>query len=297
MITHMPELPEVETVRRGLAPHIEGKHIVDFTLHRADLRFPFPQDFEKRMHGAQVKTFNRRAKYLLAGMQDKSGMPFTWLSHLGMTGRFMLSLPQGGDVEPGAYAHEVTAQTAQKHIHVEMCFDDGTHLSFADPRRFGFMDCFAGDMSASPFLAGLGPEPLGNDFNEAMLLAAARGRKTPVKNFLLDQKVVAGLGNIYVSEALFMAGISPRRQAANLGEKRLARLVPAIRDVLAHAIEAGGSTLRDFAHEDGSIGYFQHQFAVYDRAGEACSAPDCSARLKRLVQSGRSSFYCPVCQR
>ena len=297
MILPMPELPEVETVRRGLAPHIEGRRITDFTLHRADLRFPFPEDFEKRMRGAQVKSFNRRAKYLLAEMQDKTGRPFTWLSHLGMTGRFMLSLPQKGNMEPGAYAHEVTAQTAQKHIHVDMRFDDGTYLSFADPRRFGFMDCFNGDATASPFLAALGPEPLGNDFNEATLLAAARGRKMPVKNFLLDQNVVAGLGNIYVCEALFMAGISPRRQAANLGAKRIARLVPAIRNVLARAIEAGGSTLRDFAHEDGSKGYFQHQFAVYGRAGEACSASDCSARLKRLVQSGRSSFYCPACQK
>ena len=194
----MPELPEVETVCRGLAPHIEGRRITDFTLHRADLRFPFPKDFEKLMRGAQVKSFNRRAKYLLAEMQDKTGTPFTWLSHLGMTGRFMLSLPQAGNLEPGAYAHEVTAQTVQKHIHVEMRFDDGTHLSFADPRRFGFMDCFSGDMSGSSFLAALGPEPLGNDFNEATLLAAARGRKTPVKNFLLDQNVVAGLA-IYMS--------------------------------------------------------------------------------------------------
>ena len=152
----MPELPEVETVRRGLAPHIEGRRITDFTLHRADLRFPFPKDFEKRMRGAQVKSFNRRAKYLLAEMQDKTGTPFTWLSHLGMTGRFMLSLPQAGNMEPGAYAHEVTAQTAQKHIHVEMRFDDGTHLSFADPRRFGFMDCFNGDMSSVAFSGRLG---------------------------------------------------------------------------------------------------------------------------------------------
>lgn len=297
MMEVMPELPEVETVRRGLAPHIEGKRIVDFTLHRADLRFPFPKGFKKRMHGAQVKSFARRAKYLLADMQDARGASFTWLSHLGMTGRFMLSLPQQGNMEPGAYAHEVTAQTAQKHIHVEIGFDDGTHLSFADPRRFGFMDCFTGDMSASPFLAALGPEPLGNDFNETGLLAAAQGRKTPVKNFLLDQNVVAGLGNIYVCEALFIAGISPRRQAGNLGAKRIARLVPAVRGVLARAIEAGGSTLRDFAHEDGSMGYFQHQFAVYGRDGEACSAAGCSARLKRLVQSGRSSFYCPSCQK
>lgn len=297
MMSFMPELPEVETVRRGLAPHIEGRRITDFTLHRADLRFPFPKDFARLMRGAQVVTMARRAKYLVAEMQGKSGVSFTWLSHLGMTGRFMLSLPAHGDSEPGAYAHEVSAQVAHKHIHVDMRFDDGTLLSYADPRRFGFMDCFTGEASASPFLADLGPEPLANDFNEIMLLAAAQGRKTPVKNFLLDQKVVAGLGNIYVCEALFMAGISPRRQAANLGARRIARLVPAIRTVLARAIEAGGSTLRDFAHEDGGMGYFQHQFTVYGREGEACSAPNCSARLKRFVQSGRSSFYCPTCQK
>ena len=220
MMEVMPELPEVETVRRGLAPHIEGKRIVDFTLHRADLRFPFPKGFKKRMHGAQVKSFARRAKYLLADMQDAHGASFTWLSHLGMTGRFMC-LCRNRAIWSPALMHEVTAQTAQKHIHVEIGFDDGTHLSFADPRRFGFMDCFTGDMSASPFLAALGPEPLGNDFNETGLLAAAQGRKTPVKNFLLDQNVVAGLGNIYVCEALFIAGISPRRQAAIWGPNAL----------------------------------------------------------------------------
>ena len=297
MIERMPELPEVETVRRGLAPHIEGRRIVDFTLNRADLRFPFPKGFKKRMSGAQIKSFSRRAKYLLADMRDARGASFTWLSHLGMTGRFMLSFPEEGNMEPGAYIHDLTPHTAQKHIHVEIGLDDGTHLTFADPRRFGFMDYFTGDMSASPFLAALGPEPLGNDFNETGLLASAQGRKTPVKNFLLDQNVVAGLGNIYVCEALFIAGISPRRQAGNLGAKRIARLVPAVRDVLARAIEAGGSTLRDFAHEDGSRGYFQHQFAVYGRNGEACSAAGCSARLKRLAQSGRSTFYCPSCQK
>ena len=260
MIWLMPELPEVETVRRGLASHIEGRRITDFTLHRADLRFPFPKDFEKRMRGAQVKSFNRRAKYLLAEMQDKTGTPFTWLSHLGMTGRFMLSLPQAGNLEPGAYAHEVTAQTAQKHIHVEMRFDDGTHLSFADPRRFGFMDCFSGDMSGSSFLAALGPEPLGNDFNEATLLAAARGRKTPVKNFLLDQNVVAGLGNIYVCEALLWR-VSAHADKRLIWGQSDCPFGAGHSQCLARAIEAGGSTLRDFAHEDGSMGYFQHQFA------------------------------------
>ena len=310
MMRAMPELPEVETVCRGLAPHIEGRRIDQVTLNRADLRFPFPDNFAALLTGARIERFQRRAKYLLAHMHSSDGKPFIWLSHLGMTGRFMLSLPQHKKIEPGAYAHEIAAPVAAKHIHVEMRFDDGGSLSFADPRRFGFMDLVVDapktsqDTSQdainaadrSPYLAHLGPEPLGNDFNETMLLAAAKGKKTPVKNFLLDQRVVAGLGNIYVCEALFMAGISPRRKAANLGAKRIARLVPAIREVLARAIEAGGSTLRDFAREDGSAGYFQHDFKVYGRDGETCSAPHCSATLKRLVQSGRSSFYCPRCQ-
>lgn len=305
----MPELPEVETVRRGLAPHIEGRRIEAFRLHRADLRFPFPPHFAAKMTGARLVRFTRRAKYLLAEMQSAKGDDFYWLSHLGMTGRFMLTRANMSDAPhkvaevaevAEVFAHELAASVAQKHIHVDMRFDDGTHLAFADPRRFGFMDMFAKTdnlADASPFLANLGPEPLGNDFHEAGLTAAALGRKTPVKNFLLDQSVVAGLGNIYVCEALFMAGISPRRQAANLGAKRIALLVPTIRDVLRRAIEAGGSTLRDFAHEDGAMGYFQHDFKVYGREGDRCSAPHCSARVKRLVQSGRSSFYCPACQR
>ncbi len=297
MMASMPELPEVETVRRGLAPHIEGRRIKRLVLNRADLRFPFPKDFAARMEGAVVARFTRRAKYLLAEMQSPKGKPFFWLSHLGMTGRFMLTPPQATTLEPGLYAHEVAPPVAAKHIHVDIAFDDGTKLAFADPRRFGFMDMFATPETGSPFLKHLGPEPLGNDFNEEVLLAAAKGRRTPVKNFLLDQRVVAGLGNIYVCEALFMAGISPKRKAANLGAKRVARLVPAIRDVLARAIEAGGSTLRDFAHEDGAMGYFQHDFKVYGREGEVCSAPECSASVKRMVQAGRSSFYCSACQK
>lgn len=302
MMAAMPELPEVETVRRGLAPHIEGRRIKRLTLNRPNLRFPFPKNFVAQMEGATLVHFARRAKYLLAEMQSTKGETFFWLSHLGMTGRFILTPPpvDKADKEsqtPGVFAHEQAAPVADKHIHVDLDFDDGTHLAFADPRRFGFMDTIDKTPENSPFLARLGPEPLGNDFNEAVLLAAAQGRQTPVKNFLLDQSVVAGLGNIYVCEALFMAGISPRRKAANLGAKRVARLVPEIRNVLARAIAAGGSTLRDFAHEDGAMGYFQHDFKVYGRAGEICSAPHCSASVVRLVQSGRSSFYCPKCQR
>lgn len=292
----MPELPEVETVRRGLAPHIEGKVIAKAVLHRADLRFPLPDGFVTRMQGATLTGLARRAKYLLADMRGAKGEAFTWLSHLGMTGRYMVTPPDAPRQDPGDYAHDVAAPVAAKHIHVELSFEDGTHLAYADPRRFGFMD-LVDKPENSPFLASLGPEPLGNEFHLEGLAAAGAGRQTPIKNFLLDQRVVAGLGNIYVCEALFMAGISPRRKAANVGPKKLALLVPAIRDVLARAISAGGSSLRDFAHEDGGLGYFQHNFLVYDREGEACSAPHCSASIRRIVQSGRSSFYCPACQR
>lgn len=292
----MPELPEVETVRRGLAPHIEGKRVAKAVLNRPDLRFPLPVDFTVRMKGAQLLGLRRRAKYLLAEMQGADGAGFFWLSHLGMSGRYMVTPPDAARQEPGEYAHEVAMPVAEKHVHVELFFEDGTHLAYADPRRFGFMDLVEVP-EQSTFLRRLGPEPMGNEFHLEALAAACAGRKTPMKNLLLDQSVVAGLGNIYVCEALFMAGISPRRLAANVGLKKLALLVPAIRDVLARAIEAGGSSLRDFAHEDGGLGYFQHNFAVYDREGDACSEPSCSASIKRIVQSGRSSFYCPACQR
>lgn len=292
----MPELPEVETVRRGLAPYIEGRRITRVTLARPDLRFPFPDGFAEALTDAQLIRFSRRGKYLLGEMQ-KHGKAFYWLSHLGMTGRYQHIAPHRPALAPGDYAHDIAAPVAEKHVHVRFDFDDGTHLTYADPRRFGFMDLVAGAAETSPYLKTMGPEPLGNDFHEAALLTACQGKKTPVKSALLDQSVVAGLGNIYVCEALFMAGISPRRQAANLGPKRAARLVPAIRAVLTRAIEAGGSSLRDFADSDGKLGYFQHQFLVYDRAGDDCSTPDCRAKIKRLVQSGRSSFYCPACQK
>jgi formamidopyrimidine-DNA glycosylase len=292
----MPELPEVETVRTGLAPFIEGRTIAKMHLARPDLRFPFPENFAHRMSGAKLVQFARRGKYLLAHM-NKDGAAFYWLSHLGMSGRYIHTQYGGASVEPGDYAHEVSAPVAAKHIHVRIRFDDGSELAYADPRRFGFMDLIDGAPENSPFLAEMGPEPLGNGFHEAALLAACQGRKTPIKNLLLDQRAVAGLGNIYVCEALFMAGISPRRQAANVGAKRIARLVPAIRDVLGRAIQAGGSSLRDFADKDGKLGYFQHAFLVYDQEGAQCSTPHCHAKIKRIVQSGRSSFYCPHCQK
>lgn len=292
----MPELPEVETVRRGLAPHIEGRRIESVYLARPDLRFPFPDGFAMSLTGAQLKRFTRRGKYLL-GEMEKQDAVFYWLSHLGMTGRYQHVAPDRPVLAPGDYAHDIAAPVAEKHVHVRFDFDDGTHLTYADPRRFGFMDLIMGAPSTSPYLVNMGPEALGNDFHEAALLEACTGKKAPVKNALLDQSVVAGLGNIYVCEALFMARISPRRQATNLGPKRVERLVPAIRAVLTRAIEAGGSSLRDFADSDGKLGYFQHQFLVYDRAGEDCLTPDCHAKIKRLVQSGRSSFYCPACQK
>jgi formamidopyrimidine-DNA glycosylase len=300
----MPELPEVETVRRGLAPFLEGRQVTALELNRADLRFPFPTGFAARMRGATLARFTRRAKYLL-GEMVKGDERFYWLSHLGMTGRFMLAREEGDGAGPdGAvsplvqnFAHEVAAPVAAKHIHMRVHFDDGSVLSYADPRRFGFMDLVDGKAENTPFLANLGPEPLGNEFHEAALLAACQGRKSPIKNVLLDQRVVAGLGNIYVCEALFDARISPKRLAANLGTKRAARLVPAITSVLRRAIEAGGSSLRDFADSDGKLGYFQHQFWVYDREGQPCPRADCHASIQRLVQSGRSSFYCPACQR
>ncbi|MBT5156948.1 MAG: bifunctional DNA-formamidopyrimidine glycosylase/DNA-(apurinic or apyrimidinic site) lyase [Rhodobiaceae bacterium] len=292
----MPELPEVETVRRGLSPHIEGRKITSVHLARPDLRFPFPAGFAERLTGATITHFGRRAKYLLAEMA-KSGETFYWLSHLGMTGRYMLETPNQDKLEPGLYAHEVAQPVALKHVHVRLGFEDGTILSYADPRRFGFMDLVEGAPDNTPFLSDLGPEPLSNEFHLEGLLAACATRKSPIKNVLLDQRVVSGLGNIYVCEALFMAGISPRRLAANVGAKRLARLVPAIRDVLARAIAAGGSSLRDFADSDGKLGYFQHNFLVYDQQGKPCSTKTCHASIQRIVQSGRSSFYCPKCQR
>ena len=299
----MPELPEVETVRRGLAPHLEGREITRVQLNRKDLRFPFPEGFAERLQGAQITSFTRRAKYLMAGLNKPQAPVFYWLSHLGMTGRFRL-YPSSGKatnlgqaVEPGQYAHNVSPETAEKHVHVLLTLDDGSVLTYADPRRFGFMDLVDGAPDNTPFLAHLGPEPLSNDFHAAHLLKVFATRKSPIKNALLDQKIVSGLGNIYVCEALFMAGISPKRLACNVGLTRLERLVPVIRQVLQAAIDAGGSTLRDFAASDGKLGYFQHQFLVYDRADQPCSSPGCHASVKRIVQSGRSSFFCSQCQK
>ncbi|MFB9148518.1 bifunctional DNA-formamidopyrimidine glycosylase/DNA-(apurinic or apyrimidinic site) lyase [Roseovarius ramblicola] len=283
----MPELPEVETVRRGLAPVMEGHVIARARINRPDLRWPFPPDMAARLTGARVLALRRRSKYLLADLSTGE----TLLVHLGMSGRMLVS---GAPV--GRFVHDHPAPG--KHDHVILDMETGARITFNDPRRFGAMDLMPTDaVEAHPLLARLGPEPLGNGFHEGHLAAALAGRRTPVKSALLDQRIVAGLGNIYVCEALYRARISPRRLAGNVGQRRVGRLVPVIRDVLRDAIAAGGSSLRDYRQADGELGYFQHGFDVYGREGAPCHTPGCAARIARIVQSARSSFYCPRCQR
>ncbi|HEY4202010.1 MAG TPA: bifunctional DNA-formamidopyrimidine glycosylase/DNA-(apurinic or apyrimidinic site) lyase [Devosiaceae bacterium] len=292
----MPELPEVETVRQGLAPYIEGARIDEVTLRRKDLRFPFPRDFAKALVGKTIERCDRRAKYLLFRLSGG----LTLLSHLGMTGsyRFAEFKHEG----PSRY-YEPGLDT--KHDHVVFTLDHPEHgpmhLIYSDARRFGFMALF-GDDADSPYLKDLGPEPLGNDFNAQGLAARLAGRKAPIKASLLDQRVVAGIGNIYASEALHRAHIRPDTASGALVLKsgapsaRLEDLVQGVRTVLIEAVDAGGSTLRDFRNADGGSGYFQHRFAVYDREGQPCPTPLCTGTIERMVQSGRSSFFCPVCQ-
>lgn len=299
----MPELPEVETVRRGLEPAMAGKHIVRAVQKRPDLRFPLPERFAERLTGRQVMHLGRRAKYLLIHLDGAEVL----LAHLGMSGRYTIWPPEGASISPGDFALEGTPagpDGSGAHDHIILDMEDGTRIVYSDHRRFGYMDLIAEEeLPASKHLAGLGPEPLGNDFNAEMLAQKLRGKKTPLKAALLDQRVVAGLGNIYVCEALYRAGLSPRRLAGSITRQdgkpteRMERLVGAVRGVIAEAIEAGGSTLRDYAHTDGTLGYFQHRFSVYDREGEPCSREGCGGRVQRVVQSGRSSFFCGACQR
>lgn len=283
----MPELPEVETVRRGLAPVMEGAVITRTDVNRPDLRWPFPERMAERLTGQRVERLRRRSKYVLADLSSGE----TLLIHLGMSGRMLIS----GD-PLGKFVHEHPA--AEKHDHVVFHMENGARITFNDPRRFGAMDLMKTAEEANhKLLAVLGPEPLGNDFHEAVLVQAFKGRNTPVKSALLDQRIVAGLGNIYVCETLFRAGISPARKAGLIAAPRVASIVPIIRKVLSEAIEAGGSSLKDFRQADGELGYFQHSFDVYGREGEPCKAKGCDATVTRIVQSGRSSFYCPQCQR
>ncbi|MEM7074006.1 MAG: bifunctional DNA-formamidopyrimidine glycosylase/DNA-(apurinic or apyrimidinic site) lyase [Pseudomonadota bacterium] len=283
----MPELPEVETVRRGLEPVMTGQTIARVAVNRPDLRWPLPDRMAERLAGQPVLGLRRRSKYILADL----GSGETLLVHLGMSGRMLVS----GD-SLGSFHHAHPAP--QKHDHVVLDMLGGARVTFNDPRRFGAMDLLStATADTHPLLAKLGPEPFGNAFNEAYLVEALGNRNTPIKAALLDQRVVAGLGNIYVCEALFRAGISPLRHARRVSANRVAMLVPIIREVLSDAIEAGGSSLRDFRQADGELGYFQHSFDVYDRAGDLCRREGCGGIIRRKVQSGRSSFYCISCQR
>ena len=277
----MPELPEVETVRRGLAPVMEGQRFARITLNRPDLRFPFPDAFAARMEGARLVRLGRRAKFLVGELDTGE----VWHAHLGMTGRFTV---QGSDT--ANYVHENPLDA--KHDHAVFEMEDGTRVTFNDPRRFGFMELHAA--GAPTRVDDLGPEPLGNGFSGPALREATRKKKTKIKSALLDQRVVAGLGNIYVCEALFRAGVRPTRGSHRLSVAETHALAGHIKDVLGEAIEAGGSSLRDFANTEGDLGYFQHSFDVYGREGEDCRV--CGAPVKRVVQAGRSSFFCSECQ-
>ncbi len=282
----MPELPEVETVRRGLLPVMEGQVITLASVHRPDLRWPFPPQMADRLTGARVTALRRRSKYILADLSTGE----TLLIHLGMSGRMLIS----GAIL-GEFHHHHPAP--EKHDHVVLHMENGARITFNDARRFGAMDLMpTATAEAHPLLASLGPEPLGNTFHDSYLVAQLAGRNTPIKSALLDQHIVAGLGNIYVCETLYRARISPVTRAGQLPSGRVAALVPIIRTVLAEAIEAGGSSLRDYRQADGELGYFQHSFQVYDREGQPCLTPGCTSAVQRIVQSGRSSFYCPTCQ-
>lgn len=296
----MPELPEVETVRIGLEPALTGRVIERVILNRADLRFPFPDRFVKRLTGARVSSLVRRAKYLVAHLSTGEAL----VMHLGMTGRFHVQAR--GDNRPhllGDYEYDTDTGGDGKHAHAVFEMQGGGRVIYSDPRRFGYMLLIPEtEFAAHPALAGLGVEPLSPDLTAAYLASRAAGRKTDLKAFLMDQRNVAGLGNIYVLEALHMAGLKPSRGAAALATRtgkptpHAERLADAIRQVLTAAVAAGGSTLRDYRQADGSSGSFQKTFRVYGRAGEPCLTPGCRGTVRRSIQGGRSSFFCPVCQ-
>ena len=274
----MPELPEVETVCRGLRPVLEGRKITEVRQNRPDLRFPIPENFVSVLQGARVEHIGRRAKYIL--MRLDNGWNIGW--HLGMSGRMVID--------------DIT-RPEEKHDHIVIANDEGKAVLFCDPRRFGYVFTVAeDDIENCKHFAHLGPEPLGNAFHADYLEQALKGRKTPIKNALLDQRIVVGLGNIYVCEALYYAGIHPETPSKNLKRDHIDKLLPIIQDVLNKAIEAGGSSLKDYVQASGELGYFQHQFAVYGQEGEKCPNCTCDKAVERIVQSGRSSFYCPETQ-
>jgi formamidopyrimidine-DNA glycosylase len=293
----MPELPEVETVRRGLQPVMEGRRILAVETRRPNLRFPFPDRFAARLKGRLITSMGRRAKYLMVDLDDGEVL----VMHLGMTGRFIIEA--GGALRaPGEFHSEINRLPAHDHVVFQM--EGGATITYNDVRRFGFMDLIprAGILT-HPLTKDIGIEPLGNALTPEKLAELFAGKAAPLKAALLDQRLIAGLGNIYVSEALHRAGLSPRRAAGSIVARdgkptaRAVRLTQEIRLVLEEAIAAGGSTLRDFAHADGSLGYFQHRFKVYDREGNPCPDPKCRGAVERIVQSGRSTFFCAACQR
>jgi formamidopyrimidine-DNA glycosylase len=293
----MPELPEVETVRRGLAPVMEGARFERVEARRADLRWPLPENFVRRLEGQTVTGLGRRAKYILADLSSGEVL----LMHLGMSGSFRV-VAAGEAHAPGDFHH--ARSKASAHDHVVFHMSNGGTATYNDPRRFGCMKLVPRDrLDEEPLLRALGPEPLGNAFDAAMLARACAGKKVNLKAALLDQRVVAGLGNIYVCEALHRAHLSPKRKASTLAGRngaphaRAELLVDSIRQVLNEAIVAGGSSLRDHRQTDGELGYFQHNFRVYDREGAPCPTPGCGGVIRRIVQSGRSTFYCPACQK
>jgi formamidopyrimidine-DNA glycosylase len=294
----MPELPEVETVRRGLQPVMEGARFAQVEARRGDLRWPLPAGFVNHLEGKTVEGLGRRGKYLLADLSSGDVL----IMHLGMSGSFRVLHPPGGGKKPGKF-HQKRSE-ALAHDHIVFRMDNSAIVTFNDPRRFGFMKLTPrAELDDHPLMRALGPEPLGNAFDAGMLARACAGKKTSLKAALSDQKVVAGLGNIYVCEALNRARLSPKRIASTIAKKsgaaheRAERLVEAIKAVLQDAIAAGGSSLRDHRRTDGELGNFQHHFRVYDREGKACPTPGCGGTVRRIVQTGRSTFFCPVCQK
>ncbi|MEM8959787.1 MAG: bifunctional DNA-formamidopyrimidine glycosylase/DNA-(apurinic or apyrimidinic site) lyase, partial [Pseudomonadota bacterium] len=287
----MPELPEVETVRRGLEPVLKDRILEHVDQRRPDLRWPLPPRFGKRLQGRRVAALRRRSKWLLVDLDDGANGPETWMIHLGMSGRMLI------EGQEAAVLHHARAAPG-KHDHVIVTTDDGTTVTYNDARRFGAMDLWpTADLARHKHLATLGPEPLGNAFHAGVLIAAFKNRQSPVKAALLDQRTVAGLGNIYVCEALHRAGVHPTRLAGSISAARVETLTGEIRATLGDAIAAGGSSLRDYRQADGELGYFQHTFRVYDREDEPCRRAGCRGKIRRIVQSGRSTFYCPKCQR
>lgn len=293
----MPELPEVETVRRGLAPVMEGRRIERVEARRPDLRFPFPERFAERLAGRTVTSLGRRAKYLLADLDDGE----TLVMHLGMSGSFRIELAEA-ETAPGAFHHPRSKSAS--HDHVEFALSGGARVTYNDPRRFGFMALIPrAGLGSHPLFRHVGVEPLGNELDGALLARLFAGKQTSLKAALLDQRLIAGLGNIYVCEALHASRLSPLKPAGAIARKdggptgKATLLAAQIRSTLEAAIAAGGSTLRDFAHADGALGYFQHSFRVYDREDEPCPTPGCRGVVKRVVQGGRSTFFCPLCQK